>query len=67
MNLLTTYKNGNREAKVYLSLGGYTVEYNIGGKVLNKTHHTTQELAEDVADDFITEAGAQQQLLNEER
>ena len=66
MELITTYENGNRIAKVYSDpISGFTVEYIMNDRVINKTHHIALNLAEDVADDFISEGGSSPSLLNE--
>lgn len=66
MELITTYENGNRIAKVYSDpVSGYTVEYIMNDRVINKTHHIALNLAEDIADDFISEGGPNPSLLNE--
>lgn len=66
MELITTYENGNRTAKVYSDpISGFTVEYIMNDRVINKTHHIALNLAEDVADDFISEGGSSPSLLNE--
>ena len=66
MELITTYENGNRIAKVYSDpISGFTVEYIMNDRVINKTHHIALDLAEDVADDFISEGGSSPSLLNE--
>jgi hypothetical protein len=66
MELITSYENGNRSAKVYSDpISGYTVEYIINQRIVNKTHHISLSLAEDVADDFIAEAGSNPTFLND--
>lgn len=66
MELITTYENGNRIAKVYSDpISGFTVEYIMNDRVINKTHHVALDLAEDIADDFISEGGSSPSLLNE--
>jgi len=66
MKLETTYENGNRIARVYADpISGYTVEYIINQRIVNKTHHISLSLAEDVADDFIAEAGSNPTFLND--
>lgn len=66
MELLTTFQNGNRVAKVYSDpMIGFTVEYIMGNRIVDKTHHTMLDLAEELADDFIAEAGSSPTLLNE--
>lgn len=68
MILESIYENKNRKAYIYASSydDTYVVEYHMNGKIVNRSHHTTRELAEDVADDYITEAGSNPSLLNEE-
>lgn len=65
MELISTYENGNRIAKVYADFSGFTVEYIMNDRIIKKTHHIASELAEDVADDFVSEAGGTPTLLNE--
>jgi len=65
MELLSTYQNGNRIARVYSDFSGFTVEYIMNDRVVKKTHHIAMDLAEDIADDFISEAGDNPTLLNE--
>ena len=66
MTLTTAYENGNRIAKVYADpVSGYTVEYIINERVVTKTHHTAKVLAEDVASDFVAEAGNTPTFLND--
>lgn len=65
MELLSTYQNGNRIARVYSDFSGFTVEYIMNDRVIKKTHHIAMDLAEDIADDFISEAGDNPTLLNE--
>jgi hypothetical protein len=66
MELLTTYQNGNRIAKVYSDpICGFTVEYFMHDRIIKKTHHVMIDLAEELADDFIAEAGSNPTLLNE--
>lgn len=66
MKLETTYENGNRIARVYADpISGYTVEYIMNHKVVSKTHHTAKVLAEDVASDFVAEAGNNPTFLND--
>ena len=66
MTLESEYINGNRTSKVYSDfMTGYIVEYYINGKILRKTHHTQLNLAEELAEDFVDEAGLNPTLLNE--
>ena len=66
MELIFTYANKNRVAKVYTDpLTGYVVEYIMNGTIIRKTRHVELQLAESVADDFIAEAGDSPSLLNE--
>ena len=67
MILESVYENKNRKAFIYSSSydSSYVVEYHMNGRIINRSHHTALQLAEDVADDFITEAGPDSQLLNE--
>jgi hypothetical protein len=66
MNLLTTLSNSNRTAKIFESYDGtYTVEYFMNNKLIQKTHHMDEYLAEEVADDYIAEAGPNPKLLND--
>jgi hypothetical protein len=67
MILESVYENKNRKAFIYKSDydDTYTVEYHMNGRIINRSHHKSIDLAEDVADDYITEAGADPKLLNE--
>lgn len=66
MENISTYSNGNYEAQISKTYDNlYTVTYMINNRVLRKTNHTTQELAEDLAEDFVLEGGTDPQLLNE--
>ena len=67
MILESVYENKNRKAFIYKSEYdlSYVVEYHMNGRIINRSHHNDLQLAEDVADDFITEAGSDSQLLNE--
>jgi hypothetical protein len=67
MILESVYENKNRKAFIYSSSydDSYVVEYQMNGRIINRSHHANLQLAEDVADDFITEAGTDTQLLNE--
>ena len=65
MELVSSFTQGNRTAKIYSDFSGYTVEYFINEKVIKKTHHVAMNLAEDIADDFVSEAGSNPSLLNE--
>ena len=66
MELISTYENGNRIAKVYSDpVSWYTVEYIMNERTVNKTHHISLDLAEDVADDFIAEGGSSPTFLND--
>ena len=68
MILESVYENKNRKAFIYSSTydDTYTVEYMIGGRILNRTHHRALDLAKVLAEDFTNEAGRDPQLLNEE-
>jgi len=58
MEILSTFSNGNYEAQISSSFDNtFTVTYLINGKVVRKTNHISQQLAEDVAEDFILEGG----------
>lgn len=67
MILESVYENKNRKAFIYSSSydDSYVVEYQMNDRIINRSHHANLQLAEDVADDFITEAGTDTQLLNE--
>lgn len=65
MELLSTFSQGNRIAKVYSDFSGFTVEYIMNDRVVKKTHHIASELAEELASDYIAEAGYDPTLLNE--
>ena len=66
METISTYSNGNYEAQINKTYDNlYTVTYMINNRVLRKTNHTTQELAEDLAEDFVLEGGTDPQFLNE--
>ena len=46
MELISTYENGNRIAKVYSDpVSGFTVEYLMNNRIMRKTHHISTELA----------------------
>ena len=66
MELISTYENGNRIAKVYSDpVSGFTVEYLMNNRIMRKTHHISTELANAIAEDFIAEGGDTPTLLNE--
>lgn len=66
MEIVSTFSNGNYEAQVAKSFDNlYTVTYMINNKVIKKTNHTTQELAENIAEDFILDGGSDVQFLND--
>jgi hypothetical protein len=67
MILESTYENKNRKAFVYASVydNSFTVEYHMNGRIVNRSHHVSKQLAEDVAEDYIDEAGRDSQLLAE--
>lgn len=66
MELIFTYANKNRIAKVYSDpISGYTVEYIMNERTVKKTHHIELDLAECLANDYIAEAGDTKTLLNE--
>ena len=65
MELLSTFTQGNRTARVYSDFSGFTVEYIMNDRVVNKTHHITVDLAGDLAEDFVSEGGGTPTLLNE--
>ena len=68
MILESTYENKNRKAFIYSSTYDttYTVEYMINGRIVNRTHHQTLKLAEQLANDYTDEAGLEPKFLNEE-
>jgi hypothetical protein len=68
MILESIYENKNRKAFIYKSAydDSYTVEYQMNGRIINRSHHTSLTLAEEVADDYVIEAGPDPKLLNEE-
>jgi hypothetical protein len=66
MELLSTFSQGNRTAKIYADFSGFTVEYIMNERVVKKTHHVAEDLAEDLAEDFISEGGSNPTLLNEQ-
>jgi hypothetical protein len=67
MILESVYENKNRKAFIFKSAydESYTVEYQMNGRIINRSHHNSLPLAETVADDFIAEAGSDPKLLNE--
>jgi hypothetical protein len=66
MQLIHQYSAGNREARIYYaSISGYSVEYLMNNQSIKKTYHTNEELAEQLAEDFISEGGSNPTLLNE--
>jgi hypothetical protein len=66
MSAVSTYTNGNRKAEVYNDItGGFTVSYYIDERLIQKSHHIDQQLAEDLADDFVVEGGSSPQFLSD--
>jgi len=66
MEIVSTFANGNYEAQVAKSFDNlYTVTYLINNKVIKKTNHMSQELAENIAEDFILDGGSDAQFLND--
>jgi hypothetical protein len=58
MEIISNYSNGNYEAQVSKSFDNhYEVTYSINGKPIKKTRHISQDLAEDLAEDFILDGG----------
>lgn len=67
MEIISTYSNGNYEAQVSKTFDNlYTVTYLIDNKVYKKTNHINQNLAEDLAEDFILEGGSNPKFLSEQ-
>lgn len=66
MELLSTFTQGNRTAKIYADFSGFTVEYIMNDRVVKKTHHIAEQLAEELANDYIAEGGSNPTLLNEQ-
>lgn len=66
MENISTYSNGNYEATVAKSFDNlYTVTYRINNKVIRKTTHTSQDAAENLAEDFILDGGSNPEFLSE--
>ena len=66
MTIISTFSSGNYEAQVAKTFDDlYTVSYIINNKVIRKTTHKELTMAENLAEDFILEGGADPQLLNE--
>lgn len=66
METISTFSNGNYEAQIAKSFDNlYTVTYMINNKIIKKTNHTSLELAENIAEDFILDGGSDPQFLND--
>jgi hypothetical protein len=65
MEILTTYFNKEKMAKVSISEGLYFVEYFIDGKLMNKTAHNSMETAESLAEGFTSIGGTEPTFLSE--
>lgn len=58
MEIISTFSNGNYEAQIAKSFDNlYTVTYLINNKVIKKTNHSSLDMAENIAEDFILEGG----------
>ena len=66
MELITTYINKDKMAKVYeQSENHYVIEYFINNRLMNKTTHISNVDAENIAENFTNIGGTNPTLLNE--
>jgi hypothetical protein len=66
MELLVTFVNKDKMAKVTeVSLGQFSVEYFLDGKLMNKTTHPTSLIAEEFAERYTNIDGSNPTFLRD--
>lgn len=67
-NTISQYFNGNLEARVIQGTDCFVLEKYSGGRIIEKTRHSSLALAENLAEDFVNENSGfnpDARLLNE--
>jgi hypothetical protein len=63
---ISRYFGNKKSAVVYMDQVGFVVELSVDGRIMQKTRHNTLTVAEDLAEDFVTDSMSGPTFLSEE-